>query len=58
MERRDAIKGLAVALGGLVMIPGCLKDKNREPVAMCYDFVPVRAYSREYCKKLILVAIS
>ena len=43
MERREALKGLAAALGGLVMIPGC---KKLLPVAMCYD--PAVPYPTNY----------
>jgi len=42
MERREALKELAAALGGLAMIPGC----KLLPGAMCYD--PVAPYPKDY----------
>ena len=40
MERRDVLKGLAAALGGLVMIPGCKKQDEPEMIASCYMVMP------------------
>ena len=42
MERREIVKGLAAALGGLVAIPGC----RNLPGAMCYD--PIVDYYVDY----------
>ena len=51
MERRDAIKGLAVALGGLVTIPGCKKIIG----ATCYDpaYPDNVDYVCSYCGNII-----
>jgi hypothetical protein len=43
MERRNAIKGLAAALGGLVAIPGC---KRFPEGVTCYD--PIVEYYVDY----------
>ena len=51
MERREIVKGLAAALGGLVAIPGC----RNLPGAMCYD--PIVDYYVDYtcsdCKTIV-----
>ena len=40
MERREMLKGLAAALGGLALAQGC-KDESAEPIgAMCYVVGP------------------
>ena len=51
MERRNAIKGLAAALGGMVAIPGCKRVIGAE----CYDpAIPeYRDYVCTYCKNVI-----
>jgi len=46
MERREALKGLAAALGGLVMIPGCLKNIEPETAVTCY--YSVTPYPTDY----------
>ena len=43
MERREILKGLAAALGGLAVIPGC---KHFPETAMCYD--PAVEYYVDY----------
>jgi len=52
MERREMLKGLAVALGGLVAIPGC---KYFPVSAMCYDpaMPEYSDYVCTYCKNVI-----